>query len=154
MNRIVLAAFEEEIEAIRGLFLEYAGTLSCDPCLQRIEQDVAHLPGEYKPPDGRLLLALQDGAPAGCVALRKIGPATFEMRRMYVRPAFRRQGFARGLAEKCIEEARKEGGRVLRLYTLPSMQEAIGLYRSLGFIETAPYGEHAIGEAIYMEREL
>ena len=151
MIRIVLAAFSEEIEAIRDLFLEYAGTLSCDPCLQRIEQDVARLPGEYAPPDGRLLLALDDGAPAGCVALRKIGPGTFEMRRMYVRPAVRRQGIARGLADKCIEEARKEGGRSLRLYTLPSMQEAIRLYRSLGFKEIAAYGEHVIGEAIYME---
>lgn len=154
MTRIIQAATPGQVEAVRKLMLEYAATLSCDPCLQRIEQDVTNLPGEYGPPDGRLLLAEHDGEPAGCVALRRIGEGAFEMRRMYVRPAVRGKKVGRGLAEACIREARREGGKVLRLYTLPSMKEAIGLYRSLGFREITPYGDHVIEGALYMEMKI
>ncbi len=154
MAEIVQATTADRIKEVRELILEYATTLSCEPCLQRIEQDVAHLPGEYAPPDGRLLIALDNGKPAGCVALRKIGEDVFEMRRMYVRPAFRGRKIGKALAEQCITEARKEAGRSVRLYTLPSMNEAIHLYRSLGFRDIAPYGEHVIPGAIYMEMKL
>lgn len=154
MTDILQAATPGQVGEVRRLFLEYAATLDCDPCLQRIEQDVAHLPGEYAPPDGRLLLALNDGRAAGCAALRRIGEGVFEMRRMYVRPAFRGRKIGRGLALRCIEEARKEGGALLRLYTLPSMNEAIHLYRSLGFRDIAPYGGQVIEGAIYMELKL
>ena len=151
MAEIVQAAAPERIKEVRELILEYATTLSCEPCLQRIEEDVSHLPGEYAPRDGRLLLARDDGKPAGCVALRKIEEGVFEMRRLYVRQAFRGRKIGKALAEYCIQEARKEAGRALRLYTLPSMNEAIRLYRSLGFREIAPYGEHVIEGALYME---
>lgn len=154
MTEIVQAATPGRIREVRELILEYATTLSCEPCLQRIEQDVAHLPGEYAPPDGRLLLALGDGKPAGCAALRKNGEGVFEMRRLYVRPAFRGKKIGKTLAEHCITEARRETGRSLHLYTLPSMNEALHLYRSLGFRDIAPYGEHVIEGAIYMELKL
>ncbi len=153
MVEIVQTADADRIKEVRELILEYAATLSCEPCLQRIEQDVAHLPGEYAPPDGRLLLALESRKPAGCVALRRISEGTFEMRRMYVRPAYRGKKIGKGLALKCIEETRKESGSSVRLYTLPSMIEAIHLYRSLGFRDIAPYG-HVIEGAIYMELKL
>lgn len=154
MAEIVQAAAPDRIREVRELILEYALTLSCEPCLQRIEEDVAHLPGEYAPPDGRLLLALDGGKPAGCVALRKIEEAVFEMRRLYVRRAFRGRKIGKALAEQCLKEARKEAGRSVRLYTLPSMNEAIHLYRSLGFRDIAPYGEHVIEGALYMELKL
>lgn len=154
MAEIVQATTPDQTKEVRELILEYAMTLSCEPCLQRIEEDVAHLPGEYAPPDGRLLLALDDGKPAGCVALRKIGESVFEMRRMYVRQASRGRKIGKTLAEQCINEARTEGGRSVRLYTLPSMHEAIRLYRSLDFREIVPYGEHVIEGALYMELKL
>jgi ribosomal protein S18 acetylase RimI-like enzyme len=136
------------------LFREYAASLGCSPCLQNIEKELDHLPGEYGPPGGRLILAQDDGAACGCVAFRRLEPGVAEMRRMYVRPAARGRSIGRGLAEFTIEEARKAGYERMRLYTLPSMKEAIGLYRSLGFREIRPYGEHVIPDGIYMELEL
>ncbi len=151
MTDYVQATSSGQLDEVRKLFREYAASLGCSPCLQNIEKELGHLPGEYAPPGGRLLLAVHEGRPAGCVALRKIGEGVGEMRRMYVRPGFRGKKIGRGLAATFIEEARKAGYARLRLYTLPSMTEAVELYHSLGFKNIDPYGEHIIEGAIYME---
>jgi putative acetyltransferase len=141
----------EDLAAIRQLFIEYAEYLGVDLCFQSFNQELAGLPGAYSPPDGRLLLAVVDRAPAGCVALRKLELDIGEMKRLYVRPPQRRRGLGRGLAEAVIREARRIGYRRIRLDTLRSLKEAGRLYRALGFVEIPPYTHNPIPDAVFME---
>jgi len=144
-----------QIAAIRELFLEYAKSLSFNLCFQSFDQELASLPGDYAPPDGRLLLATQQGSPRGCVALHKLADGICEMKRLYVRPQFRGKGFGKILAERVIADAREIGYQKLRLDTVESdMGTAIAMYRKLGFREIAPYRANPIEGALYMELEL
>ena len=145
----------EEIARIRDLFLAYARSLGFSLCFQSFDKELAGLPGDYAPPDGRLLLATYDGAPAGCVALHKLAPEICEMKRLYVRPQFRGKGLGRVLAERIIADAQQIGYKQLRLDTVePMMQTAVAMYRQLGFREIAPYRENPIEGALYMELQL
>jgi len=145
---------ETEIEAARILFSEYAASLGFDLCFQDFEKELRELPGEYAPPDGCLLLAHDGEKALGCVALRRIDKQTCEMKRLYVRPKARGQRLGRKLAEAVIAEARRIGYHRMRLDTLPSMSEAIALYQTLGFRETAAYRYNPMPGAIFMELEL
>ena len=149
------AESRDQVAAIRELFLEYAQSLGFSLCFQSFDVELAGLPGDYAPPEGRLLLATHDGQPAGCVALHKLEPDICEMKRLYVRPQFRGIGLGRTLAERIIAEARQIGYKRLRLDTVePMMQAAVAMYRQLGFREIAPYRENPIAGALYMELEL
>ena len=117
-------------DEVRPLLLEYAGSLSFDLCFQDFERELAGLPGDYAPPDGALLLARVDGAPAGCVALRRLGGTAGELKRLYVRPGHRGLGLGRALAESAITTARELGYGQLRLDTTPEMAAAHELYRT------------------------
>jgi len=152
--QIILGESDEDLARTRALFLEYAASLSFNLCFQNFEKELAELPGEYGPPDGRLLLALHETDAAGCVALRKIGDGVCEMKRMYVRPQFRGKGIGRALALAVIEEARAIGYRLMRLDTVREMKEAIALYHSLGFQDIAPYRHNPIPGATFMELAL
>jgi ribosomal protein S18 acetylase RimI-like enzyme len=124
-------------------------------CFQSFDQELAGLPGDYAPPDGRLLLATYVGRLAGCGALHKLESGICEMKRLYLRPAFRGKGIGRAMAESLIGEARAIGYRSMRLDTVePKMKDAVGLYRLLGFREIAPYRANPIEGALYMELEL
>jgi ribosomal protein S18 acetylase RimI-like enzyme len=155
MLKLVQAESEEQIGRARELFLEYAAATGIDLCFQNFDAELAALPGDYAPPDGRLILAV-DGTQevAGCVALRKIDEETCEMKRLYVRPASRGTGAGKSLALKIIEEARALGYARMRLDTLPSMQRAIRLYRALGFQPIEPYRYNPEEGAIFMELAL
>ncbi|PYN55272.1 MAG: GNAT family N-acetyltransferase [Candidatus Rokuibacteriota bacterium] len=151
---IIEARALPDIERARELFREYETSLGVDLCFQGFEQELAGLPGAYARPSGRLLLAVDDGRPAGCVALRPLGADGCEMKRLYVRPEFRGRRVGRLLAERVIAEARAIGYPRMRLDTLPSMKEAIPLYRSLGFAEIGPYYANPVPGALFMERAL
>jgi ribosomal protein S18 acetylase RimI-like enzyme len=152
---IVEATTPQHIEQVRALFLEYAGSLGFSLCFQSFDKELAELPGDYAPPEGRLLLAVSGGRAAGCVALHKIGEGVCEMKRLYLRPELRGSGAGRALAERVIADARSAGYRRMRLDTVAgTMDAAIALYRRLGFREIAPYRANPVPGALYMELSL
>lgn len=142
------------VEETRALFEEYARSLPFGLEFQDFHRELKALPGEYAPPRGRILLAYVGGALAGCVALRPWDGDRCEMKRMYVRPAFRGAGAGRALAAAVMAEARKIGYRWMRLDTVPGMDAAIALYRSLGFRDIAAYRHNPIPGAVYLEAAL
>jgi ribosomal protein S18 acetylase RimI-like enzyme len=152
--QILEAYLTEHLPVIRELFTEYARAIEVDLCFQRFDRELAELPGQCAPPEGRLLLARAGAQAADCVALRKIGDGICEMKRLYVRPVFRRQGLGRALAEKIIAAAREIGYGHMKLDTLASMKEAVQLYESLGFRRIAPYYDNPTGCAVFMELKL
>jgi putative acetyltransferase len=152
--RIVDGHGEEELPAVRRLFEEYAASLEVDLGFQDFDRELRELPGDYAPPSGRILLALDGDEPAGCVALRPNGPDVCEMKRLYVRPAFQGSGLGRRLAEAIVEAGRAAGYSVMRLDTLPSMQAARRLYRSLGFEEIEAYRHNPVHGTTYFELRL
>jgi putative acetyltransferase len=144
-----------QIAQSRELFLEYAQSLGFSLCFQNFDEELAGLPGAYAPPQGRLLLAEYEGRLAGCVALHKLQDGICEMKRLYVRPAFRGKGLGRVLAERVISEARWAEYTSLRLDTVePVMKDAVAMYRKLGFREIAPYCVNPMAGALYMELAL
>jgi putative acetyltransferase len=146
------------LDATREIFAEYARGLGIDLCFQNFEAELANLPGDYGPPSGHLLLALVDGHLAGCGAFRHLADVDYanacEMKRLYVRPAFRRFGLGRVLAQALLDEARRAGYSVMLLDTLDDMEAARGLYTSLGFEEIAPYYYNPIPGAHYLKADL
>jgi GNAT superfamily N-acetyltransferase len=152
---IFQANTHEDIEHARTLFEEYATGLGFSLCFQNFDRELKNLPGDYAPPDGRLLLATEDDQLAGCIALRKLGPNVCEMKRLFVRPNHRGAGVGRVLVESIIDEARKLGYTHMRLDTIPGpMDKAIALYRSIGFIEIDPYCLNPVAGAKFMELDL
>ena len=144
-----------QIAQVRELFLEYAQSLGFSLCFQNFDKELAGLPGDYAPPEGRLLLVECEGQLAACVALHKLEPGICEMKRLYLRPQFRGKGLGRALAERIIAEARQIGYRRMRLDTVePVMKDAVAMYRKLGFKEIAAYCANPIAGALYMELEL
>jgi ribosomal protein S18 acetylase RimI-like enzyme len=144
----------EWIGEIRQLFVEYAASLGIDLCFQDFDAELASLPGKYAPPDGALILARADDKVAGCVALRRIDDSTCEMKRLYLRDAYRSLGLGRMLVEGIIVAARARGFRAMRLDTLASMVSAQKLYASFGFYHIAPYVYNPVEGARYMELTL
>jgi putative acetyltransferase len=151
-------ATPELFDAARAILREYAAQLGVDLCFQNFEAELADLPGEYAVPRGALLLAMVDGEVAGCGALRPLAdvdyPNACEMKRLYVRPAFRRFGIGRLLAQALMDRGLQAGYSSLLLDTLDDMEAARGLYTSLGFEEIAPYYFNPIPGAHYLKANL
>jgi putative acetyltransferase len=144
-----------DIDDARTLFKEYEADIGISLCFQNFDRELANLPGDYAPPDGRLFLAKDDDELAGCIALRKLAPGVCEMKRLFVRPAYRGTGLGRVLVERIIDEARRLGYTHMRLDTMPGrMDKAIALYRSIGFVEIAPYYVNPVADATFMELKL
>lgn len=157
MRRLTISQAEspDDIGQLRELLLEYARGLDFHICFQQFETELAGLLGEYAPPAGRALLARSQASLAGGVALRRISHDICELKRLYVRPAFRGEGIGRQLVRTALEEARKIGYARICLDTLPSvMKEANALYRSLGFVAIQPAGAVSTDEVIDMELRL
>jgi putative acetyltransferase len=148
----------EALEAIRELFQEYQAALAVDLCFQGFAEELASLPGDYSAPGGQLLQAWVDGAPAGCCAFRPLINSDHlnacEMKRLYVRPAYRRMGLGRLLVEQIMSEARLAGYTTMLLDTLSEMETARSLYQESGFVEVAPYYHNPIAGAHYLKADL
>jgi GNAT superfamily N-acetyltransferase len=145
----------DDVQTVRVLFREYAASLGFDLCFQGFEQELAGLPGRYASPSGRLLLASVGGEPAGCVALKGLADGACELKRLYVRPAYRGSGLGRTLLGRIVREARDLGYKSIRLDTVPSvMGDAVALYRSFGFEEIPPYCLNPVPGALFMELRL
>ena len=155
---LLTPATPELLAATREIFLEYAQQLGVDLCFQDFDHELAHLPGDYAVPRGALLLALVDGEVAGCGALRALPDADYpnacEMKRLYVRPAFRRFGLGRLLAQALFDRGVQAGYSNLLLDTLDDMEAARGLYASLGFEEIPPYYFNPIPGAHYLKASI
>jgi len=137
---ITQAKLESDMALVKGLFIEYAASIGIDLEYQGFSAELEGLPGKYAPP-GDLLIASVNGEAVGCVALRALGPATLEMKRLYVRSAVRGMGIGKRLVEAAIDSARQHGYKELRLDTLATMAAAQAVYRSLGFVEIPAYGD-------------
>lgn len=151
---LVEARAAADLDAIRRLMRAYEQWLAVDLCFQGFERELATLPGDYAPPSGRLYLALNRGAAAGCVALRRQDGESAEMKRLYVNDAFRGHGLGRLLARRAITAARDAGYSRVLLDTLPKMAGALALYRSLGFVPVARYYANPLPDAIYLSLDL
>jgi ribosomal protein S18 acetylase RimI-like enzyme len=151
---ITSALLPDDIQVARSLFLEYGKSLNFDLCFQSFDEELAALPGQYAPPDGRLFIARYDGKAAGCIALRKLDNSICEMKRLYVKPEFRGKKIGELLVRRILREASGQGYRTMRLDTVPSMITAQTLYRSLGFVEITSYCANPVEGAVFMERDL
>jgi ribosomal protein S18 acetylase RimI-like enzyme len=154
MIRIIEATTNELITKAKSLFLEYSETLDFSLCFQNFDDELKNFPNQYSPPTGNLFLALCEYEAIGCVGTRYFGKDICEMKRLYIRPEYRGQGAGKELAISAIKSGIALGYEYMRLDTLSSMETANQLYKSLGFIEIAPYRDNPIDGAIYMELNL
>ena len=153
--KLIQATLPEHIEQARGLFIEYGESLGFSLCFQSFDAELKNLPGAYAPPKGRLLLAHCGDHAAGCIALRPLETGICEMKRLYVRPSDRGKSIGRMLVEMLLAEARAIGYERMRLDTVAStMQDAIALYRRIGFREITPYSSIPIETALWLELPL
>ncbi len=152
---ITEARTEADVLAAKALFRAYAESLDFSLCFQDFDAEMAAFPGKYAPPQGCLLLAKVDGAPAGAVGMWPLAENVCEMKRLYVDPRFRGHRLGRKLCDALIAAAADRGYAAMRLDTIPGqMDDAIALYRELGFVDIPPYTYNPIEGAIYLERPL
>lgn len=143
-----------ELDVFRELIQEYQRFLGIDLCFQGFHTEVAEPFGRYGPPRGLVLLAYWDGKIAGCGALHDLGDGECELKRIYVRPAFRRKGIARKISDYLVDRAVEIGYQKAKLDTLRRLEGAGELYASMGFVETVPYNFNPESDIVYMERSL
>lgn len=156
--RLVVPDTPALFEDTRAIFQEYADSLAVDLCFQGFDAELASLPGDYIAPAGLLLLGYVDGDLAACGAFRPLADADYpnacEMKRLFVRRAFRGFGIGRALARALLDRAALAGHSTMLLDTLSEMEAARGLYASLGFIEVPPYYFNPLPGAHYLKADL
>jgi GNAT superfamily N-acetyltransferase len=147
---------DNDMDAVRALFLQYAAALPFDLGFQDFVTELAGLPAPYGAPGGCLLLARDRSAAAiGMVALKPLAAGVAEVKRLYLVPEARRFGLGRVLLARVIAEARARGYDRVRLDShRASMAAAIRLYRQFGFVEIPPYGPDLGGAIVFFEKEL
>ena len=149
-------------DTMRGLFREYTDALlEAEPAfadylfsIQSFEDELQHPEAKYGPPRGRLYLALADGRPAGCVALKPIDDTRCELKRLYVREAYRRAGLGGMLVDKVIADAREIGYSHMLLDTFPFLHSAIRIYRAKGFYDVESYNNSPMDGLVYLQLDL
>jgi ribosomal protein S18 acetylase RimI-like enzyme len=143
------------LETVRQLFLEYADELQENLCFQSFDAEVKDPMKKYGPPTGALFLAYWNEEPAGCIALQPLKEeGVCEMKRLYVKPVFRKYGIGRSLVDLLLSESRQLGYSKMRLDTLERLQPAIALYNSLGFETIHAYNENPLSGVVYMEKQI
>jgi ribosomal protein S18 acetylase RimI-like enzyme len=152
--RIAEARWPDDRAIVESMFREYVASLSEDISFQNVDDELSRLPGKYARPGGVVLIAWDGADAAGAVAYRMVEPGVCEMKRLYVRPAFRGRDIGRELAEELIEDARAQGYRTMLLDTLASMQSARALYRALGFRPVEAYYDNPLPGTMYMALEI
>jgi ribosomal protein S18 acetylase RimI-like enzyme len=148
------AGMPGEIPLVQELFREYEAGIGVDLCFQGFNQELATLPGRYARPAGGIWLATVGEAVAGCVALRALDAQMCEVKRLYVRPAFRGQGLGRQLTEQVLKAASAAGYQRVCLDALPQFTSALAMYRSLGFAPIDPYCHNPVPGALFLGRAL
>lgn len=153
--RIRAAAFPEDSDLLRQMFLAYADGLGIDLGFQSFSEELAGLPGAYVPPQGAALLAESTaGNPIGCVALRPLGEDVCEMKRLYILPEARGFGVGRALCTALIAQACRLGYDRMVLDTLDDMTDALRLYRKMGFKPIPAYYQNPIPNVVYLGLDL
>src|SRR5437764_3112785 len=152
--RIAEARWPDDRATVEALFREYVASLVEDISFQNVDEELGTLPGKYARPGGVVLIAREGAQTAGAVAYRMVEPGIAEMKRLYVRPAFRGRGLGRELANELIEDARACGYRTIMLDTLASMSAARVLYLDLGFRPVEPYYDNPLPGVMYLALEL
>ena len=156
--KIAAPRLPEDLAGLREIFTDYAQSLNVDLCFQNFEAELDALPGDYAAPRGSLLLAWVEGSLAGCCAMRPLDAVDYtgacEMKRLYVRPAFRGLGLGRQLVEALLDIARQSGYACVLLDTLNDMEAARALYEDLKFVEVPPYYHNPIAGAHYLKAQL
>jgi ribosomal protein S18 acetylase RimI-like enzyme len=145
---------DSELEEVRKIFIEYADFLNIDLCFQDFEKELKTLSTVYAPPKGCIILTKKGEEIVGCVALKPIAEGICEMKRLYIKPTSRGEKIGKKLVEELISFAKNAGYKTMKLDTLKSLNEAIALYRSFGFKETAPYVYNPLEEVLYFELDL
>lgn len=160
MEVLLEPGYERRAE-LEELFTEYTDMLLREePAfqvyldLQHYGEELDHLQEKYGPPGGRLYLARVDGAAAGCVAIRRLDDRNCELKRLYVRPAFRGCGLAGRLVDRVLADAEEIGYQAVLLDTFPFLQDAIRLYKKRGFREVSSYNGDPMPDLIYLRLEL
>lgn len=154
MDKIIIANTDAEYAAASALFQEYAAWLGIDLCFQNFDEELLQLREMYGLPAGSILLYKEEGAFAGCVAIRDKGEGICELKRMYLRPEFQKRGIGKALLEKALALAKDLGYKKIRLDTLASMAPAINLYKAAGFYNIEAYYFNPESNAVYFEKEL
>ena len=160
MTLSILSAYDH-LSEIEALFSEYTDMLVAGDAtfreylaLQNYDAELKDPAAKYGPPKGRLYLARLGEETVGCIALKPLDEQRCELKRLYIRPAYRGQGFAKQLVERILADAKEIGYSAILLDTLPFLREAIALYRQFGFYETEPYLVSPMTHAIYLRRDL
>lgn len=144
-----------ELQTIRELFKEYAAELNENLCFQSFEAELNDPLKKYVQPGGCIMLAVDGENAAGCIALMPLPePGHCEMKRLYVRPAYRKYGLGRELVEQLLAFATQHGFKKMKLDTLQKLQPAISLYERFGFAHTSAYYANPLAGVVYMEKEL
>ena len=152
--RITEARWPDDHATVESLFREYIASLTEDISFQNPDDELASLPGKYARPGGVVLIARDGAEAAGAIAYRMFEPGVAEMKRLYVRPAYRGRSLGRELANELIDDARGRGYRTIMLDTLGSMSAARTLYRDLGFVPVEPYYDNPLPGVMYMALDL
>ncbi len=152
--QIVSVEGAEALKCLRVLLEEYWDSFGFTPCFQNFGAELTGLPGAYAPPAGRLALAIVEGKPAGCIALRRVDKSRVEAKRLYVRSEFRGHGVGRALLEWAMAEARAAGYSEMVGDTMPEMREALALYDRIGFERSGPYADRPTDGAIFIRIRL
>jgi putative acetyltransferase len=145
----------DKLDIIRNLFREYENELDENICFQSFETELNDPLKKYGPPSGDLVLAYWNNEPAGCVALTRMKEdGACEMKRLYVKPSFRKNKIGVMLVEKLLISAKEKGYTTMRLDTLQKLESAIRLYKNFGFKNISAYYNNPLSGVVYMEKEL